>query len=387
MTRGHTDGPGPVPLPDGWLDLVDDPTPPAGAELLVSGGLVEPASSPCQRERRPLAPAGREVARGRTAWRRSRRRRRRMASCSTPALADTTTTAQSSPSASADLAHGGEAVLAGHHHVDHDGVGVPVLGDGDGLVAVGGLADVPAVELEQPGDQAADARIVLGDEGPQQPLLGASTRSARVMLSATAAGEMSVQGDGGRGGHVDASRRPAAMWMPTRRSAAARAASVRPGPSAPTRKATRAGRRERVARRGRGRRSSRPAARDHVEGVGHGSRRANGTCSTWPIDTRTGRRPSGSAVSGSSSTASQPKARALRNRRAEVLEVVDPLGDEHPAGAVEEVGGVERRRALGAGDDAAVQVEADRRPQHVGLGDEDRRASGSGGQPVALRPA
>ena len=27
-----------VTLPDGWLDLVDDPTPPAGADLLHSGG-------------------------------------------------------------------------------------------------------------------------------------------------------------------------------------------------------------------------------------------------------------------------------------------------------------------------------------------------------------
>jgi nifR3 family TIM-barrel protein len=36
--RGHTNGPRPVVLPEGWLDLVDDPTPPEGAELLVSGG-------------------------------------------------------------------------------------------------------------------------------------------------------------------------------------------------------------------------------------------------------------------------------------------------------------------------------------------------------------
>ena len=36
--RGHTNGPRPVHLPDGWLDLIDDPTPPVGAELIVSGG-------------------------------------------------------------------------------------------------------------------------------------------------------------------------------------------------------------------------------------------------------------------------------------------------------------------------------------------------------------
>jgi len=36
--RGHTNGPRPVHLPEGWLDLVDDPTPPEGAEHAVSGG-------------------------------------------------------------------------------------------------------------------------------------------------------------------------------------------------------------------------------------------------------------------------------------------------------------------------------------------------------------
>jgi tRNA-dihydrouridine synthase len=38
MPRGHTNGPRPVRLPPGWLDGVDDPTPPAGGDLLVSGG-------------------------------------------------------------------------------------------------------------------------------------------------------------------------------------------------------------------------------------------------------------------------------------------------------------------------------------------------------------
>jgi nifR3 family TIM-barrel protein len=36
--RGHTNGPRPVHLPEGWLDLVDDPTPPDGAEVAGSGG-------------------------------------------------------------------------------------------------------------------------------------------------------------------------------------------------------------------------------------------------------------------------------------------------------------------------------------------------------------
>ena len=38
MKRGHTRGPRPVALPPRWFDTADDPTPPAGAELLVSGG-------------------------------------------------------------------------------------------------------------------------------------------------------------------------------------------------------------------------------------------------------------------------------------------------------------------------------------------------------------
>jgi len=38
MARGHTNGPRPVHLPDRWLETVDDPAPPAGGDLLVSGG-------------------------------------------------------------------------------------------------------------------------------------------------------------------------------------------------------------------------------------------------------------------------------------------------------------------------------------------------------------
>jgi nifR3 family TIM-barrel protein len=38
VKRGHTRGPRPVALPDRWLETVDDPTPPRGAEVLVSGG-------------------------------------------------------------------------------------------------------------------------------------------------------------------------------------------------------------------------------------------------------------------------------------------------------------------------------------------------------------
>jgi hypothetical protein len=36
--RGHTHGPRRVTVPTGWFDAVDDPTPPVGADVLVSGG-------------------------------------------------------------------------------------------------------------------------------------------------------------------------------------------------------------------------------------------------------------------------------------------------------------------------------------------------------------
>lgn len=38
FARGHTQGPRPVTLPAGWREAVDDPTPPPGADVLVSGG-------------------------------------------------------------------------------------------------------------------------------------------------------------------------------------------------------------------------------------------------------------------------------------------------------------------------------------------------------------
>jgi nifR3 family TIM-barrel protein len=38
LARGHTNGPRPVRLPAGWLDDLEDPTPPTGADPLVSGG-------------------------------------------------------------------------------------------------------------------------------------------------------------------------------------------------------------------------------------------------------------------------------------------------------------------------------------------------------------
>jgi nifR3 family TIM-barrel protein len=36
--RGHTNGPRPVAIPPGWLESIDDPRPPLGADALVSGG-------------------------------------------------------------------------------------------------------------------------------------------------------------------------------------------------------------------------------------------------------------------------------------------------------------------------------------------------------------
>jgi hypothetical protein len=38
LPRGPVNGPRRVALPAGWLDNTDDPNPPAGAEVFVSGG-------------------------------------------------------------------------------------------------------------------------------------------------------------------------------------------------------------------------------------------------------------------------------------------------------------------------------------------------------------
>jgi nifR3 family TIM-barrel protein len=38
LPRGHLQGPRPVTLPERWLDTVDDPTPPSGADVYASGG-------------------------------------------------------------------------------------------------------------------------------------------------------------------------------------------------------------------------------------------------------------------------------------------------------------------------------------------------------------
>jgi nifR3 family TIM-barrel protein len=38
LPRGHTHGPRPVCVPEGWFDDIDDATPPVGADVLVSGG-------------------------------------------------------------------------------------------------------------------------------------------------------------------------------------------------------------------------------------------------------------------------------------------------------------------------------------------------------------
>ncbi len=38
IARGHTNGPRPVHLPSGWLEAVEDPTPPVGGDVLASGG-------------------------------------------------------------------------------------------------------------------------------------------------------------------------------------------------------------------------------------------------------------------------------------------------------------------------------------------------------------
>src|SRR5204863_4203048 len=60
----------------------------------------------------------------------------------------------------------GDAVEAGHAHVEEDDVGPLPLDDGEGRFAVGGVADhvdAPA-ELQQPANSFADQALIVGDD-------------------------------------------------------------------------------------------------------------------------------------------------------------------------------------------------------------------------------
>ena len=63
MARGHTNGPRPVRLPAGWLEDVDDPTPPAGGTSWYRGAETSPLPA-----RAASGRAGRRPASGVGDW-------------------------------------------------------------------------------------------------------------------------------------------------------------------------------------------------------------------------------------------------------------------------------------------------------------------------------
>ena len=58
-------------------------------------------------------------------------------------------------------------MLPGHRDVGDDEVGVGARGLAEGVLGVGGLADLPAAEAEQAGDAAAGVGLVVDDQGGQ----------------------------------------------------------------------------------------------------------------------------------------------------------------------------------------------------------------------------
>jgi len=65
----------------------------------------------------------------------------------------------------AQLGDHGRAVAARHAEVEHDHVGLPVGGQPEGLVAVGGLPDqLEAPSLEGRPEQRSQLRDVVGDQ-------------------------------------------------------------------------------------------------------------------------------------------------------------------------------------------------------------------------------
>ena len=59
-----------------------------------------------------------------------------------------------------------EAVDVGHHHVEHEEVGLPVARERERLLAAGGRAYVEAHELQTGGEQVGDVVLVVDHEHP-----------------------------------------------------------------------------------------------------------------------------------------------------------------------------------------------------------------------------
>ena len=61
-------------------------------------------------------------------------------------------------------------MLAGHRDVGDDEVEVGDGGLAEGVLGVGGLADLPAAEAEEAGDPAAGVGLVVDDQGGQHEM-------------------------------------------------------------------------------------------------------------------------------------------------------------------------------------------------------------------------
>ena len=151
------------------------------------------------------------------------------------------------------------------------------------------------------------------------------------------------------------------------------AVSVRPGPSAPTRIATRSSptvaiASASVAAAGSGVIASRrkPLSRNIFRSAGHAAAQAYGTSSAWPIDTRTARRYSGSAQPVPNTTASTPRPAALRKIEPRFSWSLTPSSTatvRAPSSTWSTVNSAGPRRR---GEHAAVEVEADHVGHHLG---------------------
>jgi len=74
--------------------------------------------------------------------------------------------------------------------------------------------------------------------------------------------------------------------------------------------------------------------------------------------------------------------RGVAEEGAEVLVIVDALEDQHPARGGEQVGRVDAGGPVGAGEDAAVEMEPDDARHRVGVGDVGREVGGRTGAEV-----
>jgi hypothetical protein len=67
----------------------------------------------------------------------------------------------------------GHAVEVGHHDVEHEGVGVEVAGDGEGVEARAGRAHLPTFHAQGHRQQVGEHLLVVDDEHAKRRSVGA----------------------------------------------------------------------------------------------------------------------------------------------------------------------------------------------------------------------